>query len=531
MNRRAAVALAVIVGLVAVSTPIAISIYLARKQSFDEQMEHVTSIARDVLRRSDQTTNQIFAVFDELEAARDPDPCSDENIRLMGKLDLASEQVQAVGYVANDTLLCSSYGRHETPVGPTTYSTTYGALVRTGLEFPVLPGRKFLVVTHNKTGYTVAIHPNLPLDVFVDEPDVSVGVYSFPSKGLIIGRGLFDPRWIDRLGAGVAVRFADDKSLVSIQRSDRYAYAAIAAVPRVLVDRELRRAALVLLPIGIFAGLVLALAVLYVARQQLALPAVLKTALKRNEFFLNYQPIVDLNTGQWVGAEALIRWQRANGEMVRPDVFIAAAEETGLIQRITERVMKLAGDDARQIFRRYPDFHIAINLSAADLQSRATIEDLRWLTDQTAAKGDNIMVEATERGFIRADMALEILHEIREMGIQIAIDDFGTGYSSLAYLESFKLDYLKIDKSFIDTLGKDAATSQVVPHIIEMAKALKLKMIAEGVETEAQAEYLRAQGVQFAQGWLYARPMTFAQLTTALATDGTRPASPSANST
>jgi sensor c-di-GMP phosphodiesterase-like protein len=517
LNKKAAIALAIVIGLVAVVVPIVISLYLAWKQSFDEQMATVASLAQDVLRRSDDSTDQTLLIFKALVAARATEPCSAQNIRLMGKLDLASEQIQAVGYVRDDRLLCSSYGHHDTPVGAPSYVTPYGTAIRASVEFPVLPGKKFLVSTDVKSGYTVAIHPNLPLDVFVDEPGVSVGVFSSVAKRLIVNRGAFKPGWIETASGQMEAGFSDGEHLVAVRHSSRYAFAAYAAVPASKVSDGLRRFALFLVPIGLLAGTLLAWAVLYLARQQLALPAVLKVALKRNEFFLNYQPIVDLQTGRWVGAEALIRWRRPSGEMIRPDVFIAVAEEIGLIQRITERVMALIGAEAHDLFARHPGFHIAINLSAVDLQSRRTIECLDELRRQTKAGPGNLLVEATERGFMKAEVVRGILDEVRTRGIDVAIDDFGTGYSSLSYLESFQLDYLKIDKSFVDTLGKEAATSQVVPHIIEMAKSLNLKMIAEGVETEAQAQFLRQRGVQFAQGWLFGKPMPFPELLKGLA--------------
>ena len=517
MNRRPAITLAIIIGLLAVSVPLASSIYLAWKQSYSTQMAQVDAIAKDVLRRADQSTDQVRSIFQALSAEKDIEPCSEASIRLMAKMDLASEQIQALGYVKDSVLLCSSYGTHQTPIGEPTYTTKFGTEVRTAVTFPVLPDKSFLFVTDQSSGYSVAIHPNLPLDVFVDEADVSIGVYSFASNSLVLGRGTYHPEWLTRLGDAQSIQFSDGKNLVAVHRSEAFTNAAFAAMPVEKVYQGLHEAAIILLPLGLLASALLVFAVVYVARQQMALPSLLKTALKRNELFMVYQPIVDLRTRRWVGAEALVRWRLSNGEMVRPDIFIAAAEEAKIIERVTERVMQLVAADVSQLFAQHPAFHIAINLSAADLQSRGTLQRLKQLQSMTGADNHNLMVEATERCVMNVDLTRDVVQEIRQAGIPVAIDDFGTGYSSLSSLQSFTFDYLKIDKSFVDTVGKNAATSQVVPHIIEMAKSLKLQLIAEGVETDAQAEYLQARGVEFAQGWLFAKPMSVERLLLTLA--------------
>jgi sensor c-di-GMP phosphodiesterase-like protein len=226
--------------------------------------------------------------------------------------------------------------------------------------------------------------------------------------------------------------------------------------------------------------------------------------------------VVDLRSGAWVGAEALVRWQRPDGEEVSPDLFVPVAERFGLIQQLTRRVCELCVQDLHSLLAQHPDFRVSINLSAEDFSSPDITLHLRDLLARSGLPTRQFQVEVTERGLLDQNTARDVLQLLRASGIRVAIDDFGTGYSSLGYLTSLDVDSLKIDRIFIETIGVGAATSHVVAHIIKMAKSLGLDMIAEGVETDTQADYLRTQVVQYAQGWLYARPLSPQDLGAAL---------------
>ena len=515
MNKRAAVGIAVVAGAIAIAAPIAASLYWAQRQTLDEQFVSAEAVAIEVARRDALVVEQIAEAHRLLKAAGATEPCSEANIRLMRRLTVDLDQLRVVGYVANDHLICSGFGRHDNnrpgiPVGPVTFRGATGNLVRTSLEMALIPGKTFLSSTDEKTGYTVIVHKDTPIQVFVDRSDISLGIFSSIGKVLLAGRGDFDPAWIDRLGDATSVRFNDTRHLIVIKQVPNVPkIAAYVAIKRESVELSLRRTALLMVPVGLAAGLILALAVFFITRRQMSMRSLIKGALRRKEFFLAYQPIIELRGGRCVGAEALIRWRRPDGQFVRPDLFIPVAEETGLIHDITKEVMLLVAQDATRFLKAHPDLHIGINLSSRDLVMEETGHLVSALIKGMGVKPHNILVEATERGFMQADVARRIMDDIHALDVKIAIDDFGTGYSSLAYLEKFKLDYLKIDKSFVDTMGGKAATSQVAPHIIEMAKSLKLEMIAEGVESEGQVRFLQERGVQYAQGYFYAKPMPF----------------------
>jgi sensor c-di-GMP phosphodiesterase-like protein len=513
MNKQCATLLTLTAALIAIATPIVLALHLADKQARDSTSQLALAYARDIVHRSDATADQVGMAFHQLqEEARHSGSCSAASLELMKKIDVESSYIQAVGHVSGEHMDCASVDAHGSglELGPVDITQPTGVKLRYNVALPFAPGLQFLVIEQG--AYAAIIHKALPIDVTLSADDLSLATYT-SSGYLLTSRGFVDPSWIKWSNQDRSERtFIDSHHIVAVVPSTRHFIGGIAALPMARVSAGMRAAAVVLLPAGITAGIILALAVLYLAKLQLAMPSVIKTAMKRKEFFVVYQPIVDLQSGRWVGAEALIRWRRSNGEMVRPDLFIPVAEEAGLIQRITKLVVQCVSRDAAKIFHRNPDFHIGINLSAADLQSDSTVQLFQRVLHETRARHGSIVVEMTERGFSNPQVVSNVIRDLRAAGVRIAVDDFGTGYSSLSYLQTYKLDYLKIDKCFVDTIGTDAATSQVVMHIIEMAKSLNIEIIAEGVETQAQADFLRGRGVQYAQGWLFSKALPLVEL-------------------
>lgn len=513
MNRTQASTVAIVVGLAAVVLPVLLAFRVAHELSLDAVGDQALAVSREVLRRAEATSKQGTKAIDVLVSANDADRCSDANISRMQKSEITSGYLRIVGVVSDGHLLCSSLGRH-TPalfLGPIAYLSSKGTRVRPSVQLPLAPGIRMLVL--EKTGYAVFVHQDLAIDIFTDQPDVSLGAFATTSKSRIAGRGHFDPRWTHAAVAsgGHAVAFEGD-DVVAVSRSRNFDYATFAAVPARYVRERERKISLSLVPLAATAGALFLVPILLLARRRTSLPTLLRTGLKQRQLFLHYQPIVELASGRCVGAEAVVRWQRQDGSFVRPDLFIPVAEECGLIRKVTARVMELLRHDATTILAAHPDLMISFNLSPEDMRSKEILDELRVLLGARNVKPENLHVEMTERGILNTDHARDIVQAIRELGIRVAIDDFGTGFSSLSYLTTFDVDYLKIDKAFVDALGTAAATSQVAMHIISMAKELNLMMIAEGVETELQAAILKDAGVQYAQGWLFAKAMEPAAL-------------------
>lgn len=497
----------VIVAIIAIVAPVYLAIDQSWRYGQREQLQKVLAYARDVLARTESTSDQMRYGLKLINDAKLTDPCSNQSIEIMRNIDLRSSYIQAMGYVETNSLVCSSLGGEEKvlDLGPVDWVSSIGSSIRVDVHLPFAPNASFTVLERNS--YAFILNKTLLIDATTSEKDVSLASFSQDNLRLFASRGKFDPEWLKEFGDEPERAFIKNGYVIGIAKSQKYRSAGLAALPVSYVDKQTRNLSIIMVPIALIAGLILAASIYYLVAIQTSVSAILKAALRNNQFFMLYQPVVNLDTGECVGAEALMRLKRPNQDIVSPDVFIQAAEDSGLIGRLTERAIHLVSKDAKDFYIKHPRFHIAINLSASDLHSTAALKLLQDLKQTIGSKGYHLMVEVTERGFMQADLAKSILKQIREKGITIAIDDFGTGYSGLSYLESFEIDYLKIDKSFVDKIGIDAPTSYVVNHIIEMAKELRIQMIAEGVETESQAQFLREHGVQFAQGWLFGKPM------------------------
>ncbi len=510
-KRTNAVIVTILVAALAIAAPIWVAVRESRHQAISAEQARAMTYAEDVLHRSDTAADQVGAGIAMLRAIPDG-PCSAKSIALMRGIDLSSSYIQGIGHIVGDRLMCSSFGSHGAglPLGPVEIRTSRGVAIRGDVVFAFAPHASFIVL--ERDGFGAIIHKNLPIDVTTSEQHVALAIFTLEDRVPLSSRGAVSPAWLSRVSHGKRATFIDGPSVVAVIKSDRYLTAAAAAVPLAYVDAATQDVARRLVPVGVIAGLILTLAIVYLARLQLSLPMAIKNGLRRDEFFVLYQPIVDLHSGDCHGAEALLRWRRPGGEVVGPDHFIPIAEEAGLIERLTARVIELVAEDVGDVFRRHPHFHMAFNLSSADLHSSHTMPLLEAFLAKTGGGKDSVIVEATERRFLDVDAARQVTARMRAHGIRVAIDDFGTGYSNLSYLQSFDLDYLKIDRSFVETIGAHAATSSVVSHIIEMAKHLQLQLIAEGVETQAQADFLRERGVRYAQGWLFGRPGPFAAI-------------------
>ncbi|MFG1426641.1 EAL domain-containing protein [Roseixanthobacter glucoisosaccharinicivorans] len=291
--------------------------------------------------------------------------------------------------------------------------------------------------------------------------------------------------------------------------SARWALTVGASLPELTLAE--RWAARLPLHIAIFValGAVFWVGPLSMMRRRLSIAGQVRAALRRSEFYLMYLPTVQIETGAWIGVEALLRWRHAQFGILQPSAFIPWIEKSPLAHDTTEWVMRQASTDLQRLRSLNDDIYVGINVPPSQLADPRLVEAAASAFGGEDLCLSRVMFELTEREMV--DYALPVVQEVvkslRSLGAQIALDDFGVGYSNIGCLRSIRVDVIKVDKSFthdLETLGNE---SNIVDVVVRLARDFGVKVIAEGVETESQLESLRNTGVQVAQGFLFSKPL------------------------
>ena len=460
--------------------------------------------ARDLAASLGASTERIFLdardmlmTLDQLQVAH----CSKEHVTAMQDAAIARPYVRAIGYWRATERLCGVGVLPEDGLKPAHADRIYDSGLIAWWPSPqtTIGGVQLFLMRFGD--HDVVIDPRLLLDLGSMQNRQAVlwvenlRMSAFPwDVALPMPNSLAPGVTLDRKNGSVVSRFSHNDIL------------PIDVVAMEPLDNFWSRHSRMLLT-GAILGMLVVAAWFYVFlrfyRYQLSLGAELRDALAADQIQVHYQPVIELSTGRCVGAEALARWQRENGDWVSPASFIPVAEKEGFIQDITLAVMKVTVREMQSILTEFPGTSININLAPDDLKNDRVGRELSASLAASGLSPRMIKLEITERALVNSETSRLLIRDFRQRGHQVAVDDFGTGYSSLSYLQSFELDVLKIDKSFVDAIGTEAATSQVIVHVIEMAKSLGLVTVAEGVETRDQLDWLIAHGVPFGQGYFF----------------------------
>ena len=521
MQRSWFVVVTIVLATLATLFPVGIGVFMAQLEATRRESEQLSVFADAAVTRSEVVMTQALNALQDMESLRE-EPCSPAHLVEMRRITYSYRHLQDAGIYRAGKRLCSALlgpvQADQLKLPPPDWRTPDGLDFWFDQPNPFAAPRRSLLLGRN--GNYVGLDPQIFVDV-VDRASRQLAVVNTDAGRIFAATPGANLQRLQRAYADHAYGSGNDTaqdgdSAIVLRRSRTMPLAVVVVAPRAALLANWKALLVGGLIVGLAAGIPLGILVWRRATRRFSLEGELRGAVRRHEMAVHYQPIVSLEDDHCVGVEALVRWRR-HGRLVRPNLFIPMAENAGLIQQITDQVLDIVLAELGTLLRRHPSFYVSINVGVEDLKSRRFLSVLTARLRGTGISPQQIRIEATERGFLEPDVARETIQAFRDAGHPVYIDDFGTGYSSLSYLQSFKVDALKIDKSFVDTIGHEAASSTVAPHIIAMARSLGLQIVAEGIEDRSQADFLREQGVDYGQGWLFGRPVPAVELAQLLA--------------
>jgi sensor c-di-GMP phosphodiesterase-like protein len=474
-----------------------------------------------VLERDEDLSAEIVKVLTQVDASP-YEPCSDQDIVQLRRLTFAARFLKDVGRVHGRNFLCSATnGKLPTPIPLPKPDVTFSSGREMFTSYPLqIPAGAHAGVVASRTADVV-----LSPDVFSEFPQgpihYATGVperenHLYPqidrsaasrSRGTLLsgaaGTALIPPGVLE---SQRALRIGD--TLYRTRCSSQYSVCTVTNIHTQDVWKANRPLLLGYIATGGAAGVACASALLMVGRKRRSHTSQLKRAILMGKLSVVYQPIVELGSHRIVGAEALARWTDEEGESIRPETIIALAEAEGFVSEITRFILTRSMDEVRPIIEWNPNFRLNINLAPSDLADPRLLLLLDERLNNSQMTPANITFELPERATSNREVAAAAIRRLRERGHAIFIDDFGAGYSNLAYLSELKVDGIKINRSFIATIGTESVTASIVPQILAVAKALDLDVVVQGIEREDQASYFAAESPTIlGQGWFFGLPV------------------------
>lgn len=503
MTSKKMVSLVVGVLILSVLIPVTLSVWLAHYQAEKEFTRDLNAYGERVITRAQQVVRQAKTALTEMDIYQGS-PCSEAHLQAMRRVSYIHRDVQEVLWLEGLKPVCSSMESKSSEMAfpPSDRRTPDGYRVW-------LTDNNDLGIPHHMVAlasqhHMVMIDPASFVDVVPFAPwAINTALIGSRSGGLIASSAPFDLNlWQQARSAGKTT-FAHSGMLYNLRDYPDIGISQVVWASSEPLTAKWHQQLLLWLPLGLLMSLLSAFLILRLIRRLNSPYHQMLDAINNRSIEVYYQPIVSLQSGKIVGAEALARWPQPDGTFLSPDIFVPLAEQTGLITRLTSLIVERVFEDLGPWLKQHPEQHISINLDPDDLTSTTLPLLLSHQLQRWGVSPSQIALELTERSFIDPKRSSTALNQFRNAGHAMYIDDFGTGYSSLSYLQNLDVDIIKIDKSFVDALE----FKNVTPHIIEMAKALHLAMVAEGIETDEQRVWLTQHGVQFGQGWLYSKAL------------------------
>jgi sensor c-di-GMP phosphodiesterase-like protein len=484
---------------------------VGRESIFHTINTRVGNYGDQIEQRSEELATEIATTLERANASPYP-ACSPDDLSLLRRLTFAARFLKDVGRLQDGSFLCSATSGNlpgGLPLQKPDVTTTSGATIYQNYALKLQGGARAGVVAYRNTD--VVLSP----DVFSE----------FPQGPILYEMGFFDHKKLPRTktvtleGAMKSVSepaaaFESEKTvrvgdtLYRGRCSPRYGVCSIVHISMQEVWQQNRALLYAYIATGTAAGMACALALLMAGRKRRSHTNQLKRAILMGKLSVAYQPIVELGSHRIVGAEALARWTDEDGDSIRPETIIALAEAEGFVSEITRFVLTRSLEELGMILEDNPGFHLNINLAPSDLADPRLLLLLDEKLNNSSISAENLTFELTERATADRELAVAAIRRLRQRGHSVFIDDFGTGYSNLAYLTELNVDGIKINRSFIATIGTESVTASILPQILGVARALSLKVVVQGIEREEQATYFSTSNPSIlGQGWFFGLPI------------------------